>query len=114
MATIKQERLNQIILREVTNIIHFELKDPSIGFVTISDVEVSNDHSFATIYVSFLGKQARKEAGLNALIKAKGHIRSELAKRLTTRRVPDLIFKLDNTLEKAERLNEIFQQIEKK
>ncbi|MCI6271791.1 MAG: 30S ribosome-binding factor RbfA [Erysipelotrichaceae bacterium] len=112
MATIKQERLNQIILREVTNIIHFELKDPSIGFITISDVDVSNDHSFATIYVSFLGKQTRKDAGLNALNKAKGFIRSELAKRLTTRRVPSLIFKLDDTLENAEKLNKIFQKID--
>lgn len=110
--SIKQERLNQIILREITNIIQFELKDPTVGFVTISDVDVSNDHSYATVYVSFLGKQERKTAGLNALNKAKGFIRTELSKRLTTRRTPEIIFKLDNTLENVEKLNRVFSQIE--
>ncbi len=114
MATIKQERLNQIILKEITNIIQFELKDPTVGFITVTDVSVSNDHSYANIYVTFLGKKERNDAGLKALNKAKGFIRSELAKRLTTRRVPDLIFKLDDTLERTSKLEQIFQEIESK
>ena len=64
MAKIKQERLNQTILKEITNIIQLKLKDPSVGFVTITDVVVSNDHSYADVYVSFLGKKERNEAGL--------------------------------------------------
>ncbi len=112
MVKVKQERLKESILREITNIIQFELKDPTIGFVTITDVEVSNDNSYATAYVSFLGKKERNEAGLKALNKGKGFIRSELARRLTTRRVPEILFKLDDTLERAEKLNKIFHKIE--
>lgn len=108
---VKQERLNNTILKEITNIIQFELKDSRVGFVTISDVSVSNDHSYATIYVSFLGKQERNIAGLKALQNAKGFIRSELSKRLTTRRVPDLIFKIDETIERTNKLNEVFEKI---
>ena len=54
MATIKQERLNQIILREVTDIIQFSVKDPSVGFVTITDVNITNDLSHAKVYVTVL------------------------------------------------------------
>ena len=65
--SVKQERVAQIILKDVTDIIQFSLKDPSVGFVTITDVQVTNDYSYATIYVSFLGKEERKQAGLKPL-----------------------------------------------
>lgn len=111
MPSVKQERLNSIILKEITNIIQFDLKDPGIGFVTISDVDVSNDHSYATVYVSFLGKDERNQAGLKALNNAKGHIRRELSQRLTTRRCPELIFKLDTSLAYAQKINETLKKI---
>ncbi|MFQ8581310.1 MAG: 30S ribosome-binding factor RbfA, partial [Holdemania massiliensis] len=69
------------------------------------------DYSYATIYVSFLGKEERKQAGLKALNRAKGFIRSELGKRLSIRKVPDLIFKLDDSLEKGERIESIISKI---
>lgn len=111
--SIKQERLSQIILKEVTDIIQFHLKDPTIGFITITDVKVTNDYSYATIYISFLGKQERNEAGLKALNKGKGFIRSELAKRLTIRKVPELIFKLDDTLQQSRKIDAIINEIHK-
>lgn len=111
--SVKLERLNQIILKEVTEIIAFQLKDPSIGFITITDVQVTNDHSYAKIFVSFLGKKERNEAGMKALERSKGYIRSELAKRLTIRKVPELIFKSDETLEKSRKIDEIIFKIHK-
>ena len=74
-------------------------------------MQVTNDYSYATIYVSFLGKEERKQAGLKALNRAKGFIRSELGKRLSIRKVPDLIFKLDDSLEKGERIESIISKI---
>lgn len=109
--SVKQERVAQIILKDVTDIIQFSLKDPNVGFVTITDVQVTNDYSYATICVSFLGKEERKQAGLKALNRAKGFIRSELGKRLSIRKVPDLIFKLDDSLEKGERIESIISKI---
>lgn len=108
---IKNERMNQIVLKEVSDIIQFSLKDSSVGFVTVTDVEVTNDNSYATVYVSFLGKEERNIAGLNALNKAKGFIRTELAKRLAIKRTPDLIFKLDDTLDKSKRIEEIIENL---
>lgn len=109
--SVKQERVAQIILKDVTDIIQFSLKDPHVGFVTVTVVQVTSDYSYATVYVSFLGKEERKQAGLKALNRAKGFIRTELGKRLSIRKVPDLIFKLDNTLEKGQRIDSILSQI---
>ena len=98
---LKKDKMDNIIQKEVSEIIQFELKNPKIGFVTITDVDVTSDMSYAKIFVSFLGQDARKEAGLKALNQSKGFIRSELAKRLTIRKTPELIFQLDNSLEKG-------------
>ena len=57
--SVKTEKIAGIILKNVSEIIQFQLKDPKIGFVTITDVEVTNDLSIAKIYVSFLGKGAQ-------------------------------------------------------
>ncbi len=111
--SIKMERLNQIVLKEISDIVQFSLKDPQIGFITITEVKVTSDYSFATVYVSFLGKQERNEAGLKALNRSKGFIRSELSKRLTIRKIPDLIFKLDETLNQSRKIDSILMSIKK-
>lgn len=109
---VKYERLNQTIKREITNIIQTDLDDPSIGFVTISDVVVSPDLSVAMVYVSFLGKEEKNKSGLKALNNAKGRIKTILSKKMSIRKVPNLVFKLDSTMQRVESLNRIFSEIE--
>lgn len=109
--SIKQKRLEGTIRKNISDIIQFGLKDPNVGFVTITDVHVSNDHSFAKVFVTFLGKDARAQAGLKALNRAKGFIRSELSQRLDIRRTPDLIFVLDETEMKARHIDEIIHSL---
>lgn len=110
---IKHERVESIISKEVTKIIQFELKDPAIGFCTITEVKVTNDFSYATIYLTFLGQKTRNDAGLNAINKSKGRIRSLLAKELTIRKVPELRFVLDDTFEKAQKIENIIAEMHK-
>lgn len=112
MASIKQKRLEGIIRKNLSEIIQFEVKDPNIGFVTITDVKVTNDHSFATVYVTFIGATNRKEA-IASLERAKGFIRSELSQRLDIRRCPDLIFKIDTAEDNARHIDEIIEKIHK-
>ena len=109
--SINQKRLEGTIRKNISDIIQFGLKDPNVGFVTITDVHVSNDHSFAKVFVTFLGKDARAQAGLKALNRAKGFIRSELSQRLDIRRTPDLIFVLDETEMKARHIDEIIHNL---
>ncbi len=113
METLKQKRLNQIIMKDISDIIQFDLKDPDVGFVTITGVKVSHDHSYATVFTTFLGKQERAAAGLKALNRAKGFIRSELSQRLDIRRVPELNFEIDTAMENGRHIDEIIDEIHK-
>ena len=108
---IKYQRIESIINKEISNIIQFDIKDPKLGFCTITDVRVTNDYSYAKVYISFLGKQTRKDAGLKVLNKAKGHIRSLLSSRISIKKTPELIFILDDSLDKANRIENILKSI---
>ena len=107
----KSERLRSLYLKEITSIIQNEVKDPKLGFVTVSDIALSADNSLAKVYVTFLGKDERNEAGLKVLDRAKGYIRSELAKRLKVYKVPELRFMIDDSLKRAERIEAIIDKI---
>lgn len=109
----KNDKMNSICQRAISEIVQFELKNPKLGFVTITDVQVTNDNSYAKVYVSFLGKQERNEAGLKILNQSKGFIRSELAKRLSIRKTPELIFVQDKSLEQGNRIESILSDLNK-
>ncbi|HKM10846.1 MAG: 30S ribosome-binding factor RbfA [Bacilli bacterium] len=112
MSNIRNERIKAQIIRDISEIIQFELGHLELGFLTISDARVSNDYGHAWIYVSFFDKK-ETEQGLITLNKAKGYIRTLLAKRLNIRKTPELHFEVDEIAEKAERLEAIFQQNKK-
>ena len=114
MADKKVERLRQTLLKELSQIIQFELKDSKRGFVTVTDVKLTNDLSLATVYVNFLGSDNREQAGLETLQRSKGFIRSELAKKLTIRKAPDLKFEVDKSLEQGNRINQLLKEINNK
>lgn len=107
----KNDKMNAIVQKAISEIIQFELKNPKLGFVTITDVRVTNDNSIAKVYVSFLGKEERNQAGLKILNQSKGFIRSELAKRLSIRKTPELIFEIDRSLEQGNRIEKILSDL---
>ena len=100
-------------MREISNILQFELKNPKLGFVTVTDVQCTKDLSLAKVYVSFLGKQDRNDAGLRVLNQSKGFIRSNLAKKIKIRKMPDLIFVQDTSLEQGNKIEKILHDIQK-
>ena len=108
----KSERIAGIIRKSIAEIIQLELKNPHLGFVTIPEVRVSGDISYATIYVSFILESQEKE-GLEVLEKSKGFIRSKLASRLDTRRCPELRFVLDEGYKKEARISELLEKDKK-
>ncbi len=89
-----KERLAAEISKDLKEIVQFEIKNENIGFLTITDVVVSSDHSYAKVFVSFFNNQ---EKNLEKLNRTKGFVRSALSKRLKTRRVPEIEFVLDNS-----------------
>lgn len=108
---LRTERLAQIIKKEISEIIQFALKDKRVGFVTITDVTVTNDLSFAKIYVNILDDETKVNERFESLKKAKGFIRSQLASKLSTYKVPELIFILDDSLKKGNRIEEIIKKL---
>ena len=111
--TVKKEKINGIIQRELTEILATEVRDPKIGFITITAVETTSDLSYAKVYVTFLGKDYKKRDGMQALERSNGFIRSLLAKRLTTRKVPELKFILDTSLDYGNHIENILNEIHK-
>ncbi|MBQ3418903.1 MAG: 30S ribosome-binding factor RbfA [Erysipelotrichaceae bacterium] len=97
------EKLDSILMKEISSIIQFDLNNPDVGFCTVSEVKLSNDLSKAKVYVSFFGNNY----GIAALKRSKGFIKSTLAKRLKMRKIPDIEFVVDDSLERVSRIEEI-------
>ncbi|MBO2518919.1 MAG: 30S ribosome-binding factor RbfA [Firmicutes bacterium] len=87
------------------------LKDPRIGFVTVTDVEVSNDLSHLKIFVSVYGDQEARQQSLEGLQAAKGLIRSELGRRIRLRMTPEIEFRLDTSLDRGARIDQLLAEI---
>ena len=108
----RTQRIQSIIGKNISEIIQFELRNPNIGYCTVSEVWVSADFSYAKVYVSFIIEDQASE-GMKTLEKSKGFIRSELAKRLDIRRCPELTFVLDEAYKKEERITELLNNAKK-
>jgi len=107
----RAERLADRIRNEVAEMIAGELKDPRIGFATVTDVDISGDLHHARVRVSVLGSAEAQHESLEGLASAAGYIRHELAQRLGLRRVPELTFVLDQTAEEREKLGALLQKL---
>ena len=105
----KEERIAGIIRKSITEIITMELKNPHRGFVTIPEVKVSKDFIYAKVFVSFMFADQIEE-GMAVLEKSKGFIRSGLAKRLDTRRCPEILFVLDESFKREARITELLNK----
>lgn len=112
--SFRPERLAEAIKKEVSEILTGELKDPRIGFVSITSVEVSKDLRYANVFVSVFGEPVERKASLEALQKAHGFIRGELAKRIRLRYAPEIIFKLDESIERGSRLIALMNEVKEK
>lgn len=113
MSEFRAERLAVLIKEELGKILQRELKDPRIGFASITNVRVSRDISHAKIYVSVFGDKAQQQATMDGLESAKGFIRSELGKRIRLRSVPELHFTADTSLEEGSKVLSLLNQIQK-
>jgi len=115
MAKRRQERMAVEIKRSLSSIIQQDIKDPRIDFSTVSitRVDVPADISHARINISVLGDETRQTETMQALQKAKGHIRTELARHLQIRHAPELEFRLDKSIEHGIRISSILEELSK-
>ncbi|MBN1500769.1 MAG: 30S ribosome-binding factor RbfA [Spirochaetes bacterium] len=111
MAGYRKKRLEEQIKRIIGEALLREVKDPRIGFVTVYSVELSDDYEMATVKISVLGDDKQKKKSLAGLVAAKGFIRSFIGKNMQLRFVPDVIFKIDTSIEDGVRLVGLIESV---
>ncbi|GEM03392.1 ribosome-binding factor A [Halolactibacillus miurensis] len=111
MSQLRANRVAEQMKKELGDILNRKIKDPRVGFVTITDVEVTGDLQQATVYLTILGSEDEKEATLTGLTKAKGFIRSEIGHRIRLRKTPELFFEIDHTIETGNRIEKLIRDL---
>lgn len=106
----RSERLAEEIREEVAKIIGGQLKDPRIGFVTVTRVSLAADLRSARVHVGILGDQGQRERTLSGLRQAAGFVRRELGRRVRMRHTPELAFQYDEGLEATERVARLLEE----
>ncbi|MCK8826266.1 30S ribosome-binding factor RbfA [Natroniella acetigena] len=110
MARHRSQRVGELIKQEVSDLLQKEIKDPRIGFVTVTDVEVSGDLRHAKVFVSIL--DGKKEETMEGLQATEGFVRREIGQRIRLRHTPEIIFRYDDSIEKGTRIFEILEKID--
>jgi len=109
---IRPERVQEALRREISLIVQNDIKDPRLGFVTITKVEVSKDLKNATVYYSVFDKNKEKKTA-HALVSAAGFVRGLVGDRVKMRFVPEIIFRIDKSMERTRKVYEILDDIKK-
>lgn len=111
MSIRRRRQVSSILHEEISEIIQREMKDPRLGFITVTRVEVSPDISNARVLVSVYGSDEEQRDALAALDHARGYIRKLLAPRLSLRAIPQLQFQLDQSMEHAETISRLLDEV---
>ena len=106
----RMRRINEVLREVVGAAISTDLKDPRIGFVTVTSVETSPDLRTAKVFVSVLGDEAEREASLAGLRSSHGVIQSRIAAETRMKRTPTLTFRYDDTIERGMRISRLLDE----
>ncbi len=109
--TTRQEKVAELLKTEVSRIIQREMKDPRLGFITVTDAEVSKDLRHAKIFISVMGNDEQKDETLGILQRASSFIRSEFGRHASMKVLPEITFKLDTAVEHGARIFELLQEV---
>ena len=113
MTRLRPERVQEALRQEISKVALEEIKDPRIGFLTITKVELTKDLRYAKVYFSVLGGAKEKALALKGLNSAKGYIKGLLADRVKLRFMPEIAFAIDESLEHTKHIYDILDQIKK-
>jgi len=110
--TRRIEQVNNLIRREISELLQHQVKDPRLGnFVAVTEVYTSPDLRHAKIFVSCIGSDEEKQKILSVLVAASGFFRNEMARRLRLRRIPELSFQWDDSIERGAHLLQLIDQV---
>ena len=107
----RSEKVADVIQQEISQMLVKTLKDPRIGFVTITRVSVSEDCRLAKVYFSVAGTSVEKERSTEGLNSAKGYVRRELGRRMRLKYTPEIVFEFDPSIEYAIHIGEVIHRL---
>lgn len=107
----RADRVKELLRQEISQIIKEEIKDPRIGFATVTDVELSYDLRHAKVFVSVYGDEESRKDTLKGLQSASGFIRNEIGKRIRMKHVPEVLFRFDESIERGARISKLLHEI---
>ena len=110
--SLRQEKIQEQLIHEISDIIHRDLKDPRLGFVTLTGAEITRDLRHAKVFVSVMGDQDARKRSLDALNSAVGLLRGEFTRRAHLRVAPELEFRFDEGIERGQRIFELLHSVE--
>ena len=113
MSTIRQEQIQNRLIEEVSDMLRRNLKDPRLGFVTVTGAEITRDLRYAKVFISVLGTDEEQDQCIDALTRASGFIRGEFTRRAHLRVAPEIVFQSDVSLSRGARIFELLKQIER-
>jgi ribosome-binding factor A len=111
MAGARMRRVNEAVKEVLSSQLAAGLKDPRIGFVTVTGVDTSPDLRFARVYVSVLGDEEERDAALDGLTSSKGFLQAQIAHELRMKRTPTLSFHYDETVARADRMTRLIDEV---
>lgn len=109
--SLRANRVAEQMKKELGDIIGRKIKDPRVGFVTVTDVHITGDLQQATVYISILGDEEQKDNTFKGLEKAKGFIRSEIGQRIRLRKTPELFFEMDESISYGNKIESILKEL---
>ncbi len=111
MASRRQRQVAELLHEEISQLLQRDTKDPRLGFVTVTGVDVSTDLRHARVYITVLGDEADEASTLQGLASAAGYLRHNLRQTIKLRYMPELSFKLDKSLERGSRIEALIDKI---
>jgi len=109
----RSDKVADLIRKEVSDLLMTSVKDPRIGFVTVTRVAVSNDCRQAKVYFSVMGTAQEQQRAVQGLASATGFVRRELGRRISLRYTPEILFQFDPSVEYSIHMEEVFHELEK-
>lgn len=108
----RPDRVKKALTREISDLLNKEIKDPRLsGIVSVTDVELSGDCRHAKVFVSVFGSEEEQKSSMKALESSTGFIRTEVGKRIKMRHTPEIIFRMDDSLERGSRVSQLIDKI---
>ncbi len=111
MSRLRVQRVQEELKKEIGQMLQREIKDPRIGFVTVTDVEVSKDLRNVKIFVSVYGSDQERSDTMAGLESARGYIRTEIGKRIKLRYTPEISFRFDESIARGARIMELLNEV---